>query len=177
MALRFPIDFPNNTPVLLADQILINASGTNTTSFSTVAQIFASGNLFPVGLLLGVSTNTPLAPLDVEGNLSIKNSSAFAVGMERRIIYNSSTISFGVQPIVDLIFTTTGDAASTFAIRTRNGAGDFNNRFTISEIGHIGFSLAGIPVFANNAGALGGGLVVGQLYRNGADPDHICIVH
>jgi hypothetical protein len=33
------------------------------------------------------------------------------------------------------------------------------------------------PIFANNAAALAGGLVAGQLYRTGADPDVICVVH
>jgi hypothetical protein len=35
----------------------------------------------------------------------------------------------------------------------------------------------GIPVYANNAAALAGGLAVGSLYRTGADPDPLCIVH
>lgn len=34
-----------------------------------------------------------------------------------------------------------------------------------------------LPVFANNAAALLGGLIVGSLYRTGADPDPICVVH
>lgn len=34
-----------------------------------------------------------------------------------------------------------------------------------------------LQVFANNAAALGGGLVAGDLYRTGADPDVVCVVH
>lgn len=34
-----------------------------------------------------------------------------------------------------------------------------------------------LPIHANNAAALAGGLVAGQLYRTGADPDQVCIVH
>ena len=34
-----------------------------------------------------------------------------------------------------------------------------------------------IPVYANNAAAVTGGLSAGGLYRIGADPDHLCIVH
>ena len=33
------------------------------------------------------------------------------------------------------------------------------------------------PVYASNTAAITGGLEVGTLYRNGADPDHLCIVH
>lgn len=31
--------------------------------------------------------------------------------------------------------------------------------------------------YANNAAAVSGGLVAGDLYRTGADPDVLCIVH
>jgi hypothetical protein len=34
-----------------------------------------------------------------------------------------------------------------------------------------------LPVYANNAAALAGGLLVGQCYRTNADPDPVCIVH
>ena len=34
-----------------------------------------------------------------------------------------------------------------------------------------------IPVYANNTAALGGGLEVGDFYRLGEDPDHLCVVH
>lgn len=38
-------------------------------------------------------------------------------------------------------------------------------------------SVVGLQIFANNAAALAGGLSVGQLYRTGADPDAVCVVH
>jgi hypothetical protein len=34
-----------------------------------------------------------------------------------------------------------------------------------------------LPVYANNAAALAGGLAAGAFYRTGADPDHVCVVH
>jgi len=37
--------------------------------------------------------------------------------------------------------------------------------------------ITGIPVFANNAAAITGGLAVGNLYRTGVDPDFLAIVH
>ena len=37
--------------------------------------------------------------------------------------------------------------------------------------------LVGLPIYANNAAAITGGLKAGALYRNGADPDLVCIVH
>ena len=34
-----------------------------------------------------------------------------------------------------------------------------------------------LPIYANNAAAAAGGLVEGDFYRTGADPDVVCIVH
>ena len=34
-----------------------------------------------------------------------------------------------------------------------------------------------VPVFANNAAAIAGGVPVGGLYRSGGDPDILYIVH
>ena len=35
----------------------------------------------------------------------------------------------------------------------------------------------GVPVYANNAAAIAGGLTYGQFYRTGGDPDPVCVVH
>lgn len=37
--------------------------------------------------------------------------------------------------------------------------------------------ITGLSVYANNAAAVAGGLMVGALYRTGADPDLVCVVH
>jgi hypothetical protein len=37
--------------------------------------------------------------------------------------------------------------------------------------------VVGLPVYANNAAALGGGLTAGAFYRTGGDPDQVCVVH
>lgn len=38
-------------------------------------------------------------------------------------------------------------------------------------------AVSGVPSYANNAAAIAGGLVAGRMYRTGADPDVLCIVH
>lgn len=38
-------------------------------------------------------------------------------------------------------------------------------------------TISSLAVYANNAAAIAGGLTVGQIYRTGADPDVVCIVH
>jgi hypothetical protein len=37
--------------------------------------------------------------------------------------------------------------------------------------------VVGLSVYANNAAAVAGGLTAGAFYRNGADPDIVCVVH
>jgi len=37
--------------------------------------------------------------------------------------------------------------------------------------------IANLATYANNAAAVAGGLVAGQIYRTNADPDTICVVH
>ena len=34
-----------------------------------------------------------------------------------------------------------------------------------------------LPVYANNAAAIAGGLVEGDFYRTGGNPDTVCVVH
>ncbi len=40
-----------------------------------------------------------------------------------------------------------------------------------------GRGVVGMPIYANNAAAIAGGLGVGAFYRNGADPDLVAVVH
>lgn len=37
--------------------------------------------------------------------------------------------------------------------------------------------VVGLPVYANNAAAIAGGLTAGAFYRTGSDPDPVCVVH
>ena len=58
---------------------------------------------------------------------------------------------------------------------------DYNNSCAISmsapvTLPKITFSTLP-PVYANNAAAISGGLTAGMIYRNGANPDVICVVH
>lgn len=41
----------------------------------------------------------------------------------------------------------------------------------------ITVSTVGLPVYANNAAAVAGGLLAGDLYRTNADPDFVAVVH
>ena len=45
------------------------------------------------------------------------------------------------------------------------------------RIGNAYLSVTNLPVFANNAAALAGGLVAGVFYRTNGNPDTVCVVH
>lgn len=55
-------------------------------------------------------------------------------------------------------------------------AGTISTKLAIMN-NSIRLALANVPVYANNAAAITGGLLEGDLYRIGGDPDHLCIVH
>ena len=61
-------------------------------------------------------------------------------------------------------------------IEFRNAAGTQNAQ-RLKDNGGLNLLLGGVPIYANNAAALGGGLAAGDLYRSGSDPDIISIVH
>jgi hypothetical protein len=56
---------------------------------------------------------------------------------------------------------------------------DTNNDNFVNFVNAIiaGTAVLVLPVYANNAAAITGGLVAGNLYRDNSNPDHVCIVH
>jgi hypothetical protein len=57
------------------------------------------------------------------------------------------------------------------------GYGAIARNTTADEVLAGEISVGTVPIYANNAAALAGGLVAGNLYRSGADPDPVYIVH
>jgi len=66
-----------------------------------------------------------------------------------------------------------GTGANDWAIKVDGGKSEFNGPTILTSP----VTVSGLLVFANNAAALAGGLVAGQLYRTGADPDLVAVVH
>jgi hypothetical protein len=46
-----------------------------------------------------------------------------------------------------------------------------------AAFGSLRLAIGGVPIYATNADAITGGLVTGDVYRTGGDPDVLCIVH
>ena len=65
----------------------------------------------------------------------------------------------------------------------RNAAGVKMSILSSGNVGigtttpHSSLAVVGLPVYANNAAAITGGLAAGDFYRTGADPDPVCVVH
>lgn len=64
------------------------------------------------------------------------------------------------------------------ALQREFGMGDTNLGNTANKVNMKAqtLNLANVQTFANNAAAVAGGLVAGDVYKNGADPDLLCIV-
>ena len=78
-----------------------------------------------------------------------------------------------------------GSGASSLTFSTRD-ATSLKERVIINGNGYVGIGtttptsklqVVGLPVYANNAAAVTGGLTAGAFYRTGADPDPVMVVH
>jgi hypothetical protein len=114
--------------------------------------------LNPVGGNVGIGTTTTNEILDIEGNMVLRNSNTYSTSLSRGFVYRSSTASFGVQPIANITFLTTGDAASAMTFTTRNGAADYNERMRISSAGFVGIQTSSptCPLHVLNTQSSGG---------------------
>jgi hypothetical protein len=54
---------------------------------------------------------------------------------------------------------------------------DTNINLSLQPKGTGALNVSGVQAFTNNAAAIAGGLIAGSIYRTGADPDVLCIVH
>lgn len=91
--------------------------------------------------------------------------------------YNSTTGQFSQSKVTDLYGLVTVDSGATVILDSGvtivfdSGASLVNANMQGTT------SIRNLQIFANNAAALAGGLVIGNLYRDGGDPDHVCITH
>lgn len=67
-----------------------------------------------------------------------------------------------------------------FSLSSAGGGVSVSNSGTVilnSTASPPKYQIANLPVFANNAAAIAGGLTANELYRTGANPDPVCVVH
>lgn len=91
-----------------------------------------------------------------------------------QIVAGGSTEKWRFENTGKLLPQSTYDIGTTSA---RAGTGYFStlNTTNLTALGTV--SLSSIPAYTNNAAAVSGGLAVGRVYRTGADPDVLCVVH
>jgi hypothetical protein len=91
---------------------------------------------------------------------------SFAVTIARSGVSNPIEIAFGLDQ---------SNLKGTIQVIQDGTA--YKPLFLNPEGGGAAFGISSIPVYANNAAAVTGGLTAGRLYRSGGDPDHLMIVH
>ena len=67
--------------------------------------------------------------------------------------------------------------ASDIDFNTNAGNVNLSSNSGQVQLSAVHVNFPGLQVFADNAAAIAGGLVQNDLYRNGADPDLVCVVH
>jgi hypothetical protein len=107
---------------------------------------------------VGIGNSTPGKALDVTGDV-------------RASLQLISTVATGTAPLA--VTSTTEVANLRAATATNLAAGSI---LAVAK-GGTGRGAGALPVYANNAAAVAGGLAVGDFYRTGADPDPVCVVH
>lgn len=136
-----------------------NILGTGTTPTSTLTVTHALGS---TGTLLTSFPSGPIAANSGKTNVTSYQvfSAGYGIGTD-----NSDLVIFA-NPLQGV------------SLKAAGGTGQVNGTTWLRVAAtRINLLLAAIPIYANNAAAITGGLTQGSLYRTGADPDVLCIVH
>jgi hypothetical protein len=106
---------------------------------------------------VGIGTTTVSEKLDVEGNINLRNSNTYSTSLKREIIYRSNTQIYGVQPLANIIFSTTGTVNSAISFVTRSSAAEYGEKMRISDVGNVGIGTTSPSGAAGLALAINGG--------------------
>ena len=176
---------------------LAKFTASNTVGNSVVTE--SSGGRIGIGLIEAPSAVLDLRLVPLTGgtitHLADLNGMAFLMNSSGQSV-NSKTgflVRFETDPYVipaGVIMGREGSVWGTYIAFHTSSDGPVNDqlleRMRINRNGNVGIGttyptsplqVVGLPVYANNAAAVAGGLTVGAFYRTGADPDPVCVVH
>ena len=117
-------------------------SGTTYTDFrcdSAGGLLINTANNYIINYIGGVE-KMRITSATTNSQVTFTNSTAYSTSNTYSLTYRSSTISYGVQPIADIIFATEGDAASSIRFQTRKDAPDYAERMRITNSGYTKMS-------------------------------------
>jgi hypothetical protein len=98
-------------------------------------------------------------------------------------IFDSGTMNDVGFTLKSIIFTATGVTTYIGMLADVQGGAGATTLFDTVSVTEIPAAIqtdlvvTGLPIFANNAAAITGGLIVGSFYRTNANPDTVCVVH
>jgi hypothetical protein len=140
------LDSPVFTTKITAPMVVGGTGTTATLTLKGTSNVSASGStvlIQPTGGNVGIGT-TPVDKLDVEGNIVLKNSTAYSTSNARSLIYFGIPSGYGINPLANMTFTTScaGAAAAKIDFYTRSVAADYCSRMTIDAVGNVGIGTA-----------------------------------
>ncbi|GEM_PF-3005138 len=141
-------------------------TATSLTGTNTPTVFFGSTALTQVGGKVGIGTTGPTSAL------TISDAANTLAGQQIYLGNPTYYYTFGRNQNTGLLdfYGNQGGTATGYTFSNGNvGIGTTNPTSKLQVVG--------LPVYANNAAAITGGLTVGAFYRNGADPDMVAVVH
>jgi hypothetical protein len=120
---------------------------------------------------VGIGTTTTFDVLDVNGRVRVRKNGPTFAGF---ILANSTGALKGGFVMNGNIGPSIYADGQGYVVNVRNDNGNVGIG-TASPTSPL--HVVGLPIYANNAAAVGGGLTPGAFYRTGGDPDLVCVVH
>ena len=137
---------------------------------------------------LGIGTTSPEARLEVDSTGSVSTvilrNTGGDVGTYTELLFAPFTGTTAATASIRNVYQQTNDSNLTFL--TTNSSSAPTEKMRVTQTGNVGIgtttpnsklAVVGLPIYTSNSAATTGGLTTGDFYRDGSDPDHVCVVH